>query len=184
MIAKLFAKAVLKTGRWKDSDWPLGITQCIIIEAPHTSTWDFFWGKMYFTKRGVKAYFLIKKEMFFFPFVRLLKAAGGLPVDRQRASHLVDDLANTLKQRPEINLVLTPEATRKPVTKWKHGFFYIALKTGLPVIVSYIDYKKREMGILEVFRPTPDMNVDVELKRIKKLYQGITAKYPENFTCE
>ncbi len=184
MLLQLLGKAIFKYSKWTAEPWPEGLKQCIVIEAPHTSMMDFFLGKLYFSSKGMRIYVLIKKEMFFFPAGSLLKILGAIPVDRNRASRLVLYLSEKLKEQKDLILVITPEATRKPVTRWKMGFFYIALKTGLPVAVSYIDYEKKKMGVIEVFKPTEDMDIETEMKRIKSLYKGVMAKYPKNFTCE
>lgn len=184
MLLRIAGKLFFRLSEWKPEPWPDGLEQCVVIEAPHTSMLDFFLGKLYFSSKGMRIYVLIKKEMFFFPVGPILKALGAIPVDRKRASHLVEVLSKKLREQKDLILVITPEGTRNPVTRWKMGFFHIALRTGLPVAVSYIDYKKKRMGVMEVFKPTEDMKIDEEMKRIKSLYKGVTAKYPENFTCE
>ncbi|HBX51760.1 MAG: hypothetical protein A2275_00265 [Bacteroidetes bacterium RIFOXYA12_FULL_35_11] len=184
MLLKLLGRAVLKLTKWKTPVWPEGISKCICIEAPHTSMWDFFWGKAYFASIGMKTYFLIKKEAFYFPFDAALKALGGLPVDRKNTSFLVEKLTDMLKKKKEFSLVITPEGTRNATKRWKYGFFHIAQKTKLPLVVSYIDYKKKELGIFGVIHLKEDDKPEEVMAQIKKMYTGITAKYPENFTCE
>ena len=37
-------------------------------------------------------------------------------------------------------LAIAPEGTRKKVTEWKTGFYYIALKANVPIIAVAFDY--------------------------------------------
>ncbi|MBI5219427.1 MAG: 1-acyl-sn-glycerol-3-phosphate acyltransferase [Bacteroidia bacterium] len=182
MLLKLFAKTVFGISGWRGKPWPEGLTKCVLIEAPHTSMWDFFWGKMYFTARGLRMGVIIKKESFFWPIGGLLKTLGGIPVDRANASHIVDQMVDYLNSQEHLILTITPEGTRKKVTRWKHGFYHIAMKTNLPIAISYIDYKKKELGVFKVIKPSG--NLEQEMKEIKSLYKGIAAKHPENFTWE
>ena len=184
MFLRFLGKVVFKFSNWKTPVWPDEVSKCICIEAPHTSMWDFFWGKAYFASIGMKTYFLIKKEVFVFPFGAALKALGGLPVDRKNSSFLVEKLTDMLIKKKEFSLVITPEGTRKATKRWKYGFFYIAQKTKLPIVVSYIDYRKKELGIFGVILLQEDDKVEEVMAKIKKMYTGITAKYPENFNCE
>ena len=74
---------------WKiDQTTPLGIKKCVIVVGPHTSNWDFVLGRLAFAMYGVNAKFLIKKELFFPPLAWILKALGGLPVDRRKRNNL------------------------------------------------------------------------------------------------
>ncbi len=66
--------------------------------------------------------------------------------------------------------------------RWKKGFFYIAQKAQVPIVVSYIDYKKKEVGIKKVLNDTSDM---IEtMKEINNIYKNVNAKYPDNFTLD
>ena len=76
---------------WKiDKHAPIGIKKCVIVVGPHTSNWDFIIGRMAFINYGVKGRFLIKKQLFFFPLGILLRALGGLPVDRSKNNNLTN----------------------------------------------------------------------------------------------
>jgi len=73
---KWFSKIVLKLCGWTATEYP-NIDKCVIGIAPHTSMWDFLWGKLFLGIHGVKAKILIKKEMFFFPLGPILKMMGS-----------------------------------------------------------------------------------------------------------
>ena len=146
--------------------------------APHTSNWDFIIGKMAFMSYGVNGRFLIKKEMFFFPFGWILKAMGGIPVDRKRGSNLTDIAARYFKENEKMFMVFTPEGTRSYNPRWKKGFYYIAQKAEVPIYMGYLDYANKIGGFHSLFHPTG--NVDSDIAHIKDVLRGFKGKYPEN----
>ena len=158
-----------------DEDIPKGV----ICVAPHTSNWDFILGKLYYTALGKEACFLIKKEWFFFPFNLIFGAMGGIPVNRKQNESVTDQMAALFKERDSFQLAITPEGTRKKTTEWKRGFYYIALKANVPILLAYIDYKTKEVGIGRVFYPTG--NADADIEEIQRYYKHFTGKHPANF---
>lgn len=151
----------------------------LIIEAPHTSNWDYLWGMLAITSIGIKVNVIIKKEMFFWPLGPLLRKLGGIPLDRSGHLSKVDSLAALFREKDELNMAITPEGTRALSTKWKRGYYYIAGKAGVPILLTAIDYKQK----IAIFGPVlhPTGNYDKDLKKIEAFYKGKVAKYPGNF---
>ena len=106
--------------------FPEGVKKSIIIEAPHTCIEDFVIGRCFFWMEGREAKFLIKKEFFKPGLGWLLKKIGGIPVDRSKGNNMVAKTASVFRHYDNLNIVITPEGTRKRVEKWKRGFYYIA----------------------------------------------------------
>ena len=179
-MRKAISKALLRLAGWK-----LGPTagvetpKCVICVAPHTSNWDFIIGKLFYTAIGCDANFLIKKEWFFFPFNLLFNALGGVPIDRSQRTSVTDQMIARFNTQSRMQLAITPEGTRKRAEYWKKGFYYIALGAKVPILVAYIDYKKKEAGMKALFQPTGD--VEKDLATIQAMYKGVTACYPEQF---
>ncbi|MDH6357277.1 lysophospholipid acyltransferase family protein [Parabacteroides sp. PF5-9] len=165
--------------------WTLGavdgveLPKCVICVAPHTSNWDFFIGKLFYWSIGCHASFLIKKEWFFFPFNLLFKSFGGVPVDRSRRSSVTEQMVEEFNRREIFQLAITPEGTRKPVEEWKKGFYYIALAAQVPILLGALDYKKKEVGIKEVFYPTGD--VEKDMRYIRMAYEDVSPCNPKYF---
>lgn len=153
--------------------------KCIFIQAPHTSMSDFLWGRLGLWQLGVNVKFLIKKEMFFFPFGLILKALGGIPIDRSSGNNVVEQIVHQFNSRDDFSLVITPEGTRKYTERWKKGFYHIAIKANVPIYISYLDYEKKEGGPGRIFHPTGDYEKD--FAEIQEFYKDKVAKYPENF---
>lgn len=171
---------ILKWTGWTiDGEYPADLKQCVMIEAPHTSNWDFVWGRLCFYSIGVRIRFLIKKEAFFFPFGPILKAMGGVPVDREKKSNKVMEVAGLFRKYPDLILAITPEGTRKRNPHWKKGFYYIAQYAKVPIVLAYIDYQKRIGGLGPVFYPSGDYRADMEM--IRNFYKDKTARFPGQF---
>ncbi len=147
--------------------------------APHTSNWDFVMGKLFYATIGGRPRFLMKKEWFFFPLNLFLKAIGGIPVDRKSKTSLTGQLIEEFNHRDQFHLAVAPEGTRKRTENWKTGFYYIALGAEVPILLAYIDYGKKEIGIGCSFDPTGDEKED--MNAIKNFYKNFKGKYPEKF---
>ena len=101
------------------------------------------------------------------------------PVDRSKRTSVTDQMVGQFNRRKEFQLAVTPEGTRKRVNDWKKGFYYIAQKANVPILMAYFDYKKKEAGFKGVFYPTGD--ADKDIRDIREHYRGVTACHPENF---
>ena len=179
-MLSLFAKFMLRMLGWTiTSVIPPGTKKCVIVAAPHTSYWDFVIGRLAYWHMGIKASFLIKKEVFKFPFKHLLLRMGGIPVDRGRSSKMVDQVAERFKSSDTLFIVITPEGTRKPVKHWKKGFYHIASKAQVPIALAYVDYAKKAGGIAKVIIPNDD--IECQIKEIRDFYRDVSPKYPERF---
>jgi len=155
------------------------INKCVIAVAPHTSMMDFFIGWLAFYKLNIPVSFLIKKEFFLFPFGFFLKKLGGIPVKINRGSSLLYQAITMFNSNDKIFLVITPEGTRKYNAQWKKGFYFIALKTNVPILIAYIDYKEKKGGVAQIINPTGNYKEDLE--KIQSFYKTVNAKYPEKF---
>jgi 1-acyl-sn-glycerol-3-phosphate acyltransferase len=179
-MLKAFSKFILRLFGWRvKGGLPAGIKKCVVIEAPHTSNWDFVIGRMAFWYFGIKVRFLIKKEMFKPLLGPFLKSMGGIPVDRSRNSGMVGQVAALFEKYDTLFVVITPEGTRKLVPKWKKGFYFIASKAKVPIALGYLDYKLKEGGIGRVIYPTG--NFEKDFPEIEDFYREKHPKYPEKF---
>lgn len=155
---------IWKTLGWKIAgDIPKDIKKYIIIAAPHTSNWDFIIGLCVRTILDFKASFLGKKSLFGWPFGWFFKWMGGYPVDRSKRNNIVDQVVEIFNSRNEFALALAPEGTRKNITEWKTGFYYIALGAKVPIVRTKIDIKNKQVTIFPPFWPTSNFENDMEV---------------------
>ena len=151
----------------------------ILALAPHTSNWDFVIGRLYSNAVGLKCGFLMKKEWFFWPLGLLMRRMGGVPVYRNRQMGSTDILAKEARESDEFRLCITPEGTRKPNREWKRGFYYIALKANLPILLYGLDYERRLIKCTKTFVPTGD--IDKDMMEIKEYFREFKGRHPEKF---
>lgn len=151
----------------------------IICLAPHTSNWDFILGQLYARAEGIQINYLMKKEWFFWPLGFLFRKTGGIPVYRQKNTSMTDALAEAAKQANEFRLCITPEGTRSRNPEWKRGFYYIAAKANLPILLYGVDFERKLIQCTKSITPSGD--IDNEMQEIKQYFAGFKGKHPEKF---
>lgn len=164
---------------WKTHVTVPDYDKCVICAAPHTSNWDLFIGKLFYGAMGRKSSFMMKKEWFFFPLGVIFKAIGGIPVDRSRKTSLVDQMAERFASSKSFHLAITPEGTRKANPNWKKGFYYIAMKAQVPIVLIGIDYPSKTIVATKVITPSGDLEKD--MREIQLHFKNFKGKNPENF---
>jgi 1-acyl-sn-glycerol-3-phosphate acyltransferase len=92
---------------------------------------------------------------------------------------MTDIAAKQAKERQTFRLCITPEGTRKPVKDWKKGFYYIALKADLPILLYGLDYEQKLIKCTRTFTPTGD--VDKDMSEIKQYFKDFKGRHPEKF---
>ena len=153
---------------YKRMGWTVNVTEphpdkYIICLAPHTSNWDFLIGQLYSKSQGMKSNFL-----------------GGIPVWRSKHTSMTDNLAETAKREHVFHLCITPEGTRSLNPEWKKGFYYIAQKAGIPILLYGVDYEKRHIQCTKTIIPNGD--IDSQMREIKLYFKDFKGKCPEKFT--
>ncbi|MBQ3710546.1 MAG: 1-acyl-sn-glycerol-3-phosphate acyltransferase [Bacteroidales bacterium] len=163
-------------------DVPADLGNAVCIVAPHTAIADFFVGIGYYWYYGIPFKFMIKKEFFKTRFISWsLNRLGAVKVDRGKKNHLVEQMIDMFQKNQNTHLIICPEGTRKKVNHWKKGFYLIAEGANVPILLGFIDYKKRYCGVEKVFYPTGDYEKD--LAEIWDYYRSlkVMGKYPEQF---
>lgn len=153
--------------------------KCIICLAPHTSNWDFAIGFLYSRAEGMTTNFLMKKEWFVGVLGAFFRHIGGIPVERSKHTRMTDSLAEAAMHSDSFVLCITPEGTRSPNPDWKKGFYYVALKAGIPILLYGMDYKKRVIQCTRCMVPTG--NIERDMKEIKMYFKDFIGKNPQNF---
>lgn len=159
-------------------DFDPTIKKAVIIVVPHTSWHDFYLGL--FTRRLTRTQinYIAKKELFKWPFGWYFKWTGGEKLDRTPGQNKVEAIAEIFRNKDEFRLALAPEGTRKKVSEWKTGFYYIAMAAKVPIICIPFDYKRKTITINEAFYPTG--NIESDLKTLRIYFKGVLGKKSEN----
>ena len=142
---------------------PHGVQKAIWVGAPHHSNWDFIISVGARATLDFKIGYLAKKELFTWYAGWLFRALGGHPVDRARAGNLVDAVVYTFSQNDTLHVAITPEGTRTDVHRLRSGFYYMALKAGVPLILVGFDYGRKAFVIREPLYLTGDIQQDMKL---------------------
>jgi 1-acyl-sn-glycerol-3-phosphate acyltransferase len=149
----------------------------VLIGAPHTSNWDFGLMLLLMGAERLPIRFMGKDSLFRWPLGPLMRALGGIPVNRRERSNLVDQIASKFEGHDSLIIGIAPEGTRQKTPHWKTGFYYIALKVKVPIAMAYLDYGNRIIGVGPNFMPSGDITADFEI--IKNFYSGIIGKNPK-----
>jgi len=180
-MKKFIGKWILKLTGWKlNVPEEYRIKKGVMVGAPHTSNWDILYTLAGMWAAEYRPKFFIKKEWMDKPVIgQIIKWLGGIPVDRSKRNNLVDYSVELLKKEKELILLVPVEGTRSRVKEWKKGFYHIARKADMPVILAYLDYGKKEAGVGKIMHLTGDFEKDME--QIEEFYKDVTAKYPEKY---
>lgn len=181
VMKKKVGKWILRLAGWKHRvPQEFRIDKGVMIGAPHTSNWDILYSLAGMWAAGYRPRFFIKKEWTDNFFVGwLIRWLGGIGVDRKKHNNLVNYSVELLKNSDKLVLLVPVEGTRSRVEEWKKGFYHIARKADLPVILAYLDYGKKEAGVGDIIRLSGDFERD--MSRIEDFYRNVTAKYPEKY---
>lgn len=77
--------------------------------------------------------------------------ARWLPRGSKNKSNLVDSIVDIYAEKESFVAVLAPEGTRKDVKELRTGFYYIAIKANIPIIMIGFDYVNQLIKISEPF---------------------------------
>lgn len=174
---KIISRFIFWLSGWKLVAEPPKMKKMVMIAAPHTSNWDFMYARAAFYLMNIPLRYTIKKELFFFPLGIILRAFGGIPIDRSTKSGMVSKMIDIFNEHENICVLVTPEGTRKKAVAWKRGFYHVAEGANVPILLGFLDYAKKEAGIGPTVIPSGDIEKDME--DIQAFYRTKTGKYPE-----
>ena len=142
-LTRVLGRVVFRAMGWRIEGQFPNQSKVVVALTPHTSNMDFILTIAVLWSLGLKSSFLMKQSLFWFPLGPILKALGGIPVDRSQPRGLVDKMTQEFQQRAQLVLGITPEGTRSGVRRWKHGFARIAESAQVPVLPAVLNYKTR-----------------------------------------
>jgi 1-acyl-sn-glycerol-3-phosphate acyltransferase len=175
-LSARIAKHLLALIGWRLVYEPPPGPKAVLIVYPHTSNWDFFVGFIARTAAAFPVHWAAKDTLFRPPIAWLLRRLGGIPVNRRIRTGFVAQMTEEFARRDQLYLVIAPEGTRSHVSRWKSGFYHLARNTGVPLGIVFIDYARREVGVLGYFELSGDVRADMD--RIRSFYAGRQAREP------
>lgn len=151
--------------------------QFVAIVAPHTSNWDFPILLAAKWALQLDARWMGKDAIFRPPLGWILRALGGIPVQRGISHNVVDASVQAFRERPKLVLVLAPEGTRKYVVEWKSGFWHIAHGAKVPIVCIALDYGRKTIRLGPEFLTDSD-DAAGAIARIRAAYEGVLGRHP------
>lgn len=180
-VMRWLSLAYLKLAGWKvEGSLPQAARVSVFIAAPHTSNWDLPFTLMAAFALRLNIYWMGKEEIFKPPFRTIMMWLGGVPVRRSQSNNLVAASAQALidSQHP-MQLVVPPEGTRSKVRYWKTGFYHIAQTAQVPIVLSYLDFGTKRLGLGPLLVPSGDIEAD--MVTIKAFYAPIQGKNADQY---
>ena len=172
------ASVLLRALGWRVvGEVPAQQRKYVLIGAPHTSNWDFPLMLLAVLKVGLDLHWMGKDSLFPFPFRGLMKWLGGIPIDRSQATGQVAQTVARFRASERLVVLIPPEGTRAKVARWKTGFYHIADGAGVPILLGFVDARRKELGFGPLYFPSGDIERD--LPEIKAFYQDKQGIRPE-----
>jgi 1-acyl-sn-glycerol-3-phosphate acyltransferase len=163
---------------WKLAGNPLPADKYVLIVAFHTSNWDFPICMAARTAVKAPVKWIGKHTLFWGPFGPIMRALGGVPVNRKLKTDMVGQIAAEFHKRKRFGVAIFPEGTRKRVSHWKTGFYQIALQAGVPIQPAVLDYATKSFRFGPLFYPSGNYKFDMEF--LRPYFHIGRPKYPAN----
>jgi 1-acyl-sn-glycerol-3-phosphate acyltransferase len=173
-FTRWLGRTFLRTFGWRIVGTLPDVPKLVMIVAPHSSNWDGIWGMAAKIAMGFEVRVLGKAQLFWWPLGPLLRKLGVIPVDRARAHGTVEQAVSMIRAADRMWYALTPEGTRKKVTKWKSGFWKIAHEANVPILMAYFHYPEKIVGIGDLYYTTGD--AEAAIAAIRKWYEPWQGK--------
>ena len=142
-LTRRIGRAIFRVMGWRiEGEFP-NRDKAIVALVPHSSNIDFFLTIAFIWATGMRASFLIKHTVFWYPLGHIIRALGGIPVDRTQQNGLIRDVTQQFRQKSKWVLGITPSGTRKPVKEWKDGIARIAASAQVPIVPAVMNYRTR-----------------------------------------
>jgi 1-acyl-sn-glycerol-3-phosphate acyltransferase len=170
---------LLKLMGWRVEGEIPDIKKFVIIAAPHTSNWDFPITLAVAFALKMKIYWMGKAAMFRWPFAEAVRWLGGIPIDRSKSHNVVEQSIQAFHKLEKLIMLVPPEGTRKKVCTWKTGFYHIARGANVPIVLGFLDYRRKVGGIGPIFHPTG--HIEKDMQTIRAFYAAVTGKRQSQF---
>ena len=179
-IMPVISKIILFCIGWKAKGKLPDVPKCVMIAAPHTSNWDFFYTLLIAFQFKIKIYTMGKKSLTQGLFGGIMKWLGIIPIDRSKTNNIVDLTIQQFNSCEKLIIIVPPSGTRNKVVYWKTGFYYIAQEANVPILLAFLDYRRKVCGIAPIIVfPTGDIEADMAIIREYQEKHG-SGLYPDN----
>ncbi len=176
-VRRFLGRTWLRAFGWRLSDEIPTAPRAVFVAAPHTSNWDLPFTLAVAWSLGMDISWAGKDNLFRPPFGVIMRALGGVPIDRTKRGNQVENIAETIRSAKRLYLVIAPSGTRSKRDHWKSGFYRIAQAADVPMMLGFLDYERKVGGLAFTMRPSGDVRAD--MARIRSFYEGVRGRHPE-----
>ncbi len=181
-LTRAFGRTLMRLSGWRAVGILPDVKKVVVVVAPHTSNWDFVVGVMTLLALDIRIAFLGKHTLFKGIFGGMMRAIGGIPVDRSTAHGVVGETVAAINAADKMVFALAPEGTRQLDHGFKSGFLHIAHGANVPICLAYFDFANKVVG----FGPTMTVSGDTarDLQKVLAFYRPIRGKYVKSWQRE
>jgi len=171
------AGGLLRRAGWTISGQRPAAPRYVLVASPHSSNWDTAVMLLFAVHFGIRLRWIGKRESFRGPLGPLLRALGGIPIDRGGGRGVVASTAEVFRDGAPLALAIAPDGTRRALDYWRSGFYHIARAADVPLVLSFLDWGTRRAGIGPTLALSGDVGADMD--RIRAFYAGMVGRHPE-----
>jgi 1-acyl-sn-glycerol-3-phosphate acyltransferase len=161
-LIRALAALIIAPSDWKVVGELPKVPKLVGIAAPHSSNWDGIFGIAAACWLGLGAQWMGKSQLFRCGLGPLMRALGGIAIDRGNPHGAVGQMAELFRQNEKMWLFIAPEGTRKPVKKWRTGFWHIAEAAKVPIFPVAIDFPSKSFHLGPLIHTTGDQEKDLQ----------------------
>ena len=176
-LKRQLGQLLLRLSGWQGEGEKPALRKYVLIAAPHTSNWDLVYMLAMSFVYDVKISWLAKHTLFRPPLGWFLRRLGGMPVDRRSRHGLVAEAAQSFDASDSLVLMVAPEGTRRRSDYWRSGFYHIARAAGVPIVLGFLDYRRRRGGFGPAIETTRNPRTDMDV--IRAFYRDKTGRRPQ-----
>lgn len=180
-VRRLIGRTWLRAFGWRVEGALPDATKAVFIAAPHTSNWDLPFTLAIAWTLGTNISWIGKDKLFRPPFGPFMRALGGVSIVRGQNANQVDAIATAIRDQEDgVYVVIAPSGTRSKKDHWKSGFYRIAEKADVPLLLGFLDYEQKRGGLGPTMKTTGDVHADMEA--IRAFYADKFGKFKERMS--
>lgn len=177
-LAHLIARGILRVAGWHPVlQHPPYPPKAVFVAGGHSSNWDFILSILSCLALRLDIHWMGKHTLFPPVFGAFMRWIGGIPVNRSRGAGAAKAAVDAFAENEHMYIVIAPEGTRSYTKTWKRGFYYIAEEAKVPLVLGFLDFKKKEGGLGPILEVTGDQERDMEF--IRAFYEQVHPARPE-----
>jgi 1-acyl-sn-glycerol-3-phosphate acyltransferase len=160
MLQKFCYFVIFKIFGWRMIGTPPTLKKYLFVALPHTSNWDFIVGWMVSQSLGLNLKIFAKDTFFFWPANYVCGWIGVLPINRRQSTNFTEAMAKIFAEADELHALITPEGSRSYQPNLKSGYYHLAKKAGINIVVAGPHYGNKTFTLCAPRKPLASFEED------------------------